>query len=424
MRRKTWSFLYVTGALLVYASLSAGQDALFDVPDSVLMQSSLQRIDFNDSATALPLWTAPPPLDSLFGAGKDDTIFHRNARYPDRALAYVSRPSILVFPGSLARRCPTLVILPGGGFSHVTIDKEGIAAARWFAQHGFTTAVVKYRTIPSNIDMGYRDEGPVYDALYADAARAVRLMRCHAAAFGVDTTRIGVMGFSAGGRLASDLITGRDALLSSAADTVDAASAVPAFASLIYSVITTTTLHAVTPQTSPAFLYACEDDRAAPPATAEAFHDSVTAHGGQARVHVYDNCGHGFGLGSDDNDGSWWPPLCIQWLHDTGVLGSSSLARPAGSGADLSDRGHHTVDIKTIPAAQRLIIVSRTGSHAALTCRLFTSHGTLCASRTMHPGAHTATFSLCTRTMTPGLYVFTVQQHGRTIRNGRLILRR
>ena len=197
-----------------------------------------------------------------------------------------------------------VVIFPGGGYQHLAMDHEGSAVANWLAGVGVTTFVVKYRLGPSYhhpIELG-------------DAQRAIRTVRARAAEWGIDPRRLGVIGFSAGGHLASTTGTHFDAGNASSSDPIERATSRPDFMMLLYPVITMradSVTHAgsrlnllgkdpspelerllsnetqVTPQTPPTFIVHTEDDRTVPVQNALLFYDALKRNGVQAEMLVF-----------------------------------------------------------------------------------------------------------------------------------------
>ena len=136
-------------------------------------------------------------------------------------------------PASATKQSPAVIICPGGGYQHLSFDKEGHDVARWFAERGITGIVLRYR-LPAEPG----DQSP-----FADVERAIRLVRTQATELNVAPDKIGVMGFSAGGHLASVGATLFDAGDAKSDDPVERASSRPDFQVLIYPVIS---LHAAT----------------------------------------------------------------------------------------------------------------------------------------------------------------------------------
>jgi len=229
-----------------------------------------------------------------------------------------------------------VVIFPGGGYQHLSMQKEGSDVANWLASAGVTTFVVRYRLGPR-----YR-----HPTMLGDAKRAIRTVRARAAEWGVDPRRLGVIGFSAGGHLASTTGTHFDAGHASSADPIERASARPDFMLLIYPVITMrdSLTHAgsrrnligaeaapelvrlmsnetwVSPETPPTFLVHSTDDKAVPVENSLLFYEALKRNGVRAEMHVFEHGGHGFGLAPRDPVLSAWTAMCEAWMRRHGWL--------------------------------------------------------------------------------------------------------
>jgi len=250
----------------------------------------------------------------------------------DRFAQHVTRPLLTLYPPKVAFNGVTLLIVPGGGYVRVVIDKEGIEAAEWFTARGFAAAVLRYR-LPAD---GWQ---PGADAPVHDAMRAVRLLRSHPIAGGAAPGRVGVMGFSAGGHLCARLITEPD-LAYSRRDAADELSARPDFAVLMYPVIATTGAHAhagsaqqllsagvgardlerysphlhVTARTPPTLLVHAADDSSVPVENSQLMYEALRKAGVRSELHLFDAGGHGFGLrGVAGKDVAIWPTLVQNW---------------------------------------------------------------------------------------------------------------
>ena len=147
----------------------------------------------------------------------------------DRIAEHVTRPLLTLFHARGNPNGVTLLIVPGGAYVRVVIDKEGFESAEWFAQRGFDCAVLRYRMPADGWAAG--PDAPVHDAM-----RALRLLRSRPGATPAAARRFGVIGFSAGGHLTARLIT-EPALAYPPQDEADALSARPDFAVLMYPVI-------------------------------------------------------------------------------------------------------------------------------------------------------------------------------------------
>jgi acetyl esterase/lipase len=233
-----------------------------------------------------------------------------------------------------------VVICPGGGYGHLA-EHEGRPVAEWLNTIGVTAFVLKYR-------LGPRYHHP---AMLQDAARAVRLVRARAAEWGLDPARVGILGFSAGGHLASTAGTHFDAGKADAADPLERVSSRPDVMILIYPVITmrekthagskknllgdnpTSELVAllsneeqVTKETPPAFLVHTMTDTAVPVENTLMFVSALRRAGVPFELHLYERGPHGFGLGTErqgrpaDPILSTWPARCADWLRLHGFV--------------------------------------------------------------------------------------------------------
>lgn len=222
-----------------------------------------------------------------------------------------------------------IVICPGGGYGGHAIQPEGHGIARWLNGHGITGVVLRYR-LPKG-----RSEVPLRDGL-----RAIRMTRRHSRQWGVDPAKVGVMGFSAGGHLASTCATKFSAGDAGASDPLEKLSARPDFAILIYPVITMgphthggskrnllgrdpgdaltkafSSELQVTEQTPPTFLAHAIDDRPVPPINSELFYKALLARRVRAKYLKLPDGGHGL---NGYKGASWdaWQTQSLEWLAD------------------------------------------------------------------------------------------------------------
>jgi acetyl esterase/lipase len=230
-----------------------------------------------------------------------------------------------------------IVICPGGGYAHLA-SHEGEDYARFLAMHGVTAFVLKYR-LGSD---GYR-----HPAMLNDAARAVRMVRSGAAKWNLNPAKIGIMGSSAGGHLASTLLTHWDSGNPQSSDPLERTSSRPDFGILCYAVISMGPLtHAgskknllgdnpsqelvdflsnekqVTPQTPPCFLWHTSEDKTVSVENSIEFADALARNKVQFDLHVYQNGRHGLGLADKYpfvHVHPWVSDLLI-WLKEQGVI--------------------------------------------------------------------------------------------------------
>lgn len=221
-----------------------------------------------------------------------------------------------------------VVVCPGGGYRHLA-DHEGRPVAEMLNKGGVAGFVLKYRIFPP-----YGHPAPLLDA-----QRAIRTVRANAKEWGIDPNRIGILGFSAGGHLASSAATHFDAGKPDADDPIERVSCRPDVAILIYPVITmkkfthqgskTALLGKnppddlvdlmsnelqVTKETPPSFLVHSVDDRAVPVENSLMFVDALRKVGVAHEMHMFEIGGHGYGLGRDNPMLSSWPDRCLDWL--------------------------------------------------------------------------------------------------------------
>ena len=248
----------------------------------------------------------------------------------------VQVPDIAVYlPPKRVATGQVVIICPGGGYKYLSYQWEGIEIAKWFNSNGIAAVILKYR-------LPYTSNNIVsYKSPLLDAQRAVRLVRFNAENWNIDTDKIGIMGFSAGGHLASTLITHFDYGLSDSEDNIDKISCRPDFAILMYPVISmyepnvhmgsrTNLLgkdpsddllkefsneYQVKEDTPPTFLVHASNDGAVPPANSVLFFNALKEKGISTEMHIYPYGGHGFSLGLNIYHLSNWTEQCIDWLN-------------------------------------------------------------------------------------------------------------
>lgn len=224
-----------------------------------------------------------------------------------------------------------MLIIPGGGFRRLVMSKEGSAIAHWLNSLGITAFVLKHRMPGDGHEKG------AFVPLQ-DAQRALRVMRSLSSQYGFEKNKIGVIGFSAGGHVASTLGTSFDRSVYDPVDEVDSISARPDFMALIYPVIslhsygscgselplhtrkngdimkefpTDQLINSNTPQT---FLVVADDDPTTPSENSLNFYLGLRKAGVEGELHVFRKGGHGFGLGKIRGNVAPWPGLFEKWI--------------------------------------------------------------------------------------------------------------
>lgn len=275
---------------------------------------------------------APNPLP------KEEIVFRNNPfNLVDRAAHQVATPNLSLFVPKKPNGAAILII-PGGGYSWVVIDKEGYEGAKRFAAEGYMVYVLRYR-LPHQ---GWA-AGP--DTPLQDAQRAMRLIRSRADQDGIQANQIMVMGFSAGGHVAGSLALKFDQQIAPRLDKVDGLSAKPDLAVLMYPVVTMTepfrhpksrenmiglspspeAIAAYSLETSvradapPLFILHAGDDPAVPVENALALYEAARRVKASVTLHLFEKGGHGFGLrGITGTPLAVWPDLVLSWAQDKG----------------------------------------------------------------------------------------------------------
>lgn len=270
------------------------------------------------SPTPAPLWPTAAPMSK--GAADIDT------------------PTLASYIPADNPTRTAVIIAPGGGYAHLSMQKEGEDVARWLNAHGVAGFVLKYRL------------GPAYHhpAELADAQRAIRTVRAHAQALGIAPDHIGMWGFSAGGHLTASAGTLYDlpAYPAGPNDAIDQVSARPDFLVLAYPVITMEdpSVHKssrlyllgdqpdpaliqllspekhVTPTTPPSFIMSTTDDGTVPIMNSVMFYSALVAAKVPAEIHIYAHGPHGVGLAPGFPDLKNWPDLLATWMRARGLM--------------------------------------------------------------------------------------------------------
>jgi acetyl esterase/lipase len=275
-----------------------------------------------DEPTRISLWEGSPP-------GEPET------KPEDEPILLMSRP------GDDVATTAAVIVCPGGGYRNLALDHEGTQIAEWLNSFGVTAFVLKYR---------HRGTGHGHPVPMMDGQRAVRTVRSRAAEWGIDSGRIGVMGFSAGGHFASTLGTHFDEGQSKAEDPIERVSSRPDFLILCYPVISFTAGYThrgsrsnllgetpdpelvklmsnelqVTPHTPPTFLFHTAEDDGVLAENSLAFYEGLRKAKVPAELHIYEAGRHGIGLAKGVHGTGSWPDRCREWMELRGILERAS----------------------------------------------------------------------------------------------------
>lgn len=250
-------------------------------------------------------------------------------------------PGLYLYPAKNENNSgAAVVICPGGGYSMLAIDHEGHDVAKWLNSIGISAFVLTYRTGKWD-EGGYRHPAPMLDA-----QRAMRWVRYYALEYKIKKDKIGILGFSAGGHLASTVGTHFTTPQEFVNDEIDNLSCRPDFMILLYPVISFTKPHThegskrfllgenpdtdlvnslsnelmITKETPPTFLAHTTEDKAVPVQNSIDFYEGLQGYGIKSSLYVASTGRHGLGLGGDEEEFSKWPILCEAWLNELAIL--------------------------------------------------------------------------------------------------------
>ncbi|HXE06734.1 MAG TPA: alpha/beta hydrolase [Acidobacteriaceae bacterium] len=247
-------------------------------------------------------------------------------------------PKLFTYPAAAsfgAGPHAAVIVMPGGGYTHLVMEQEGAYEARWLAAHGVAAFVLEYRLSPAY----------VYPTQMLDASRAIRYVRAHAAELGVDPKKVGIWGFSAGGHLAGYMATVHHAANPAAKDATDQQSDRPDFAIISYGGLsldinslegktpmasilgqhpTQTVIDSIDPvkhvtaDTSPCFIYSTTADQTVSSLNSAEFYIALKRAGVPAELHIFEIGQHGTHMGQDARPGQEelkvTPELLINWM--------------------------------------------------------------------------------------------------------------
>jgi len=272
-----------------------------------------------------------PLYDTVPNALMDTSIVEKSDTAKGRIrTSRVTQPTLTVFLPSQDKANGTAVIIcPGGGYSYLVMNQEGTDVAEAFVKKGIAAFVLKYR-LPNEKIMKDKSIGPLQDA-----QQAIKMLRQRAIEWHIDPSKVGIMGFSAGGHVASTASTHfNDKVLDNAAGI----NLRPDFSILVYPVISFSDslghkgsrrallgadslkkadLYSgekqVSHNTPPAFIIHCGDDKVVPVGNSIRYYEALIANAVKAELHIYPTGGHGFGLNNKtiaDN----WMDRCFNWM--------------------------------------------------------------------------------------------------------------
>lgn len=285
--------------------------------------------------TKLPIWNKSIPNSIDAPSYLEKEIINQGEL---QSTSQVTTPLLYKYqPKKTVPNRSAVLICPGGGYSHLAMYKEGKKVALWLNSLGITAFVLKYR-LPNELIMKNKTIGPLQDV-----QEAIRMIRRNAKEWNIAPTKIGVLGFSAGGHLASTISTHyQDKIYDD-----DAISARPDFSILIYPVISMENeithngsknsllgdnapkeliekysnekqVNVNTPKT---FIIHATDDKVVPVENSVNYYMNLKKYNIPVEIHIYENGGHGFGLGTKGTHTDW-PKTCEKWLFENNYINS------------------------------------------------------------------------------------------------------
>jgi len=282
----------------------------------------------------LTIWQGKIPGAIENADVKEDTVKLDNGQIQ---ISKVVNPTLTIFlPPREKTTYAAVIICPGGGYERLSFDHEGSEAAKWLNKLGIVGIVLKYR-LPSDAIMTNKNIGPLQDV-----QEAIRIVRRNSKLWNIDPDKIGVMGSSAGGHLASTASTHFNEKVYGS----DSTSARPDFAILLYPVISMNKeiTHSgsrknllgenpdeklvdhfsnelqVTSNTPPTFLVHAADDKVVPVQNSISYFSSLNKYSIPSELHIFCKGGHGFSLAKNGDKESQWPQMCEQWLRLRGLI--------------------------------------------------------------------------------------------------------
>lgn len=303
----------------------------------ILLLIVINALMINSTAQTLTLKLWP---DGIPGSKTDATYVEKITTTEGRITRCekVITPDLTVYlPAPEKANGAAVLICPGGGYGVLAFDHEGNAVAKWLNENGIAGIILKYR-LPSDQIMIDKSVGPLQDA-----QEALRVIRRNAVGWKIDPEKVGVIGFSAGGHLASTISTHYTEKVYEVKDII---SARPDFSLLIYPVVSfdTTITHRgsrnnliglkpteeqvrrfsnelqITADTPPAFLVHSADDKAVPAVNSIVYFKGLQKNNIPAELHIFQKGGHGYGLSPNGGTESSWPEMCIRWLRAIGII--------------------------------------------------------------------------------------------------------
>jgi acetyl esterase/lipase len=328
-QRKIGEKLAIFSAALLLGGTPNGHSASPTTTVASLAKLPHDRWQPGHGLFQIPLWPEALPIEKpeVTGAETVESSPGAVAGYRSTAIRNVARPTLTIYPPKGHHTGAAIMVFPGGGYQHLAIDLEGSEICEWANAHGNTCAVLKYRVPQTwwHDDCDCQREPRPFLPLQ-DAERAMGLLRQRAASLGIDSHKIGVIGFSAGGHLATALSNARERSYAPV-DAADTLSARPDFAMVLYPGhlwsghgLELYPFDPVSTDCPPTFIVQAADDPVDDVRNAIAYFIALRAKKIPVEMHIYARGGHAFGLRPTAQPITRWPALAEKWLHTIGIV--------------------------------------------------------------------------------------------------------
>ena len=263
---------------------------------------------FSQSQQIIQLWPGNVPGATQ---GKHPPIISNDPQGHLIRLTDITDPTLTIFPAQASKRNGAAVIIcPGGAYQILVINLEGTEIAKWLNGLGYTAIVLEYR-VPNN-----------RQGALQDVQRAIRIVRSQCRKYHVDSSKIGLIGFSAGGSLTARASTEYQKQTYLPIDSIDSLSCRPDFSLLIYpAYLDEGPNHSLTPElkvnqlTPPMFIFAANDDPYGN--STLVMTEAMRQAKASVELHYYPHGGHGYGLRPGNPAAEAWPPLAKKWMAKT-----------------------------------------------------------------------------------------------------------
>jgi acetyl esterase/lipase len=303
---------------------------MFRFPVSLALTLVLAFSSQSAEPTVVKLWPGKAPGETK-DIGPEKLIEPKPGQREVKRVSDVSEPTITIYsPAKDKNAKVAVVVAPGGGYSILAIEHEGTQVCEWLNTLGVTAVLLKYRVPLREKQM------PENLAALQDAQRAISLVRSKQTELGIDPTRVGMLGFSAGGNLTvSTCLTGKR-FYGTIDKTDEVFSCEPNFALLIYPAFLVEKNGELKPEykvkkDSPPMFFAHSTDDPITSENSISLYRALKKNDVPAELHLYASGGHGYGISKVPHPCASWPDLAADWMKARGLFDKPSVAEPKGA---------------------------------------------------------------------------------------------